>query len=208
MKYFDVHTHLPKKNALLNCFPNTEMPDQNFSVGIHPWYLSNLTIQKQQLVHNVLEKNCLAIGECGLDRSCNSPIDVQISVFDFQLHLAKTLQKPLIIHCVKAFDLLIPKIKTISLPVIIHGFNQSEQIMKQLLEIEHVFLSFGKSLLHKSSNAQNALLKTPIHRFFLETDNQELISIDNVYAKASELLHLNIETLCGEIEKNKAKILN
>ncbi len=208
MKYFDVHTHLPKKNALLNCFPNKEMPVQNFSVGIHPWYLYNLTIQKQQLVHKVLDKNCLAIGECGLDRACHSPIDIQISVFDFQLHLAKTLQKPLIIHCVKAFDLLIPKIKTISVPVIIHGFNQSEQIMKQLLEIEHVFLSFGKSLLHKSSNAQNALLKTPIHRFFLETDNQELISIDNVYSKASELLHLNIETLCGEIEKNKAKILN
>jgi TatD DNase family protein len=45
-----------------------------YSIGIHPWFIveerlaSDLDIVETKLQ----ETNCLAVGECGLDKHCNS----------------------------------------------------------------------------------------------------------------------------------------
>ena len=127
--FFDVHTHTATKGGILNVFPTQEVSkDQLFSVGIHPWHLSDLDHQKQSLQTLALNSNCLAIGECGLDRFCDSDFNLQKEVFDFQIDLANQINKPLIIHCVKAFETVLPMLKKVKVPVILHGFNQKEHI--------------------------------------------------------------------------------
>lgn len=202
MIFFDVHTHQAKENSILNCFPKDKIPDQWFSVGIHPWYLEDIETQKKLLLEKSSLSNCKAIGEFGFDRLCGTSLELQDELFDFHFNLAHEINKPIIIHCVRGFDLLIPKIKNSTVPVIIHGFNQNEEIFNQLMKIENVYLSFGAALLREDSNAQKALLKIEKNRFFLETDDQIERKIEEIYTKTSELLNLQIEVVQKQIIKN------
>ena len=208
MIFFDVHTHQAHENSILNHYPLDETPKQWFSAGIHPWFLDDLEQQKEALSTKARNNNCLAIGEFGFDRLCGTSLKIQQEIFDFQYDLAQQLQKPIIIHCVKAFDLLIPKIKQTQVPIIIHGFNQNQEIFNQLLKIERVYFSFGAALFKEGSNAQKAIKKVPKDRFFLETDDQKEISIKDIYTKTAELLILPIETLEKDINKNKIKVFS
>ena len=161
--FFDVHTHTATKGGILNVFPTQEVSkDQLFSVGIHPWHLSDLDHQKQSLQTLALNSNCLAIGECGLDRFCDSDFNLQKEVFDFQIDLANQINKPLIIHCVKAFETVLPMLKKAIVPVILHGFNQKEQIHQACLKQSNIYFSFGTALIKVNSNARKVILNTPL----------------------------------------------
>jgi TatD DNase family protein len=205
--FFDVHTHTATKDGILNIFPAQEvLMDQLFSVGIHPWYLNELEHQKQSLQSLALDPNCLAIGECGLDRVCDSDFNLQKEVFDFQIDLANQINKPLIIHCVKAFETVLPMLKKAKTFVILHGFNQKEQIHQACLMQSNICFSFGAALIKENSNAQKAILNTPLDRLFLETDDQTSFSIEDVFTKTAELLDLSLEVLSSTININKIKV--
>ena len=208
MIFFDVHTHQPKENSILNCFPSDETPAQWFSVGIHPWYLEDLETQKRHLLAKSKLDNCKAIGEFGFDRLSGTSLETQNELFDLQFDLAQQLQKPIIIHCVRAFDLLTPKIKHTLVPIIVHGFNQNKEIFSQLLKIENVYFSFGAAILTENSNAQKALKRCPKDRFFLETDDKSEICIKDSYAKTTELLNLSIDRLTEVLTKNIKKVFS
>lgn len=203
---FDVHTHQPKENAIINCLATENTPNQSFSVGIHPWYLENLENQFFHLQEKAKDNNCFAIGEFGFDRLCGTSLETQEKVFDFQYQLAHTINKPIIIHCVRAFDLLIPKIKNSKVAIILHGFNQNETIFNQLISIPNLYFSFGSSLKKDASNAQKALKKLNKNRFFLETDDQSEIKIEELYAIAAKSLNLSLLEVENQLEKNKNTI--
>jgi TatD DNase family protein len=203
---FDVHTHQPKENAILNCLATEKTPTQWFSVGIHPWYLENLETQFSHLQEKAKDNNCLAIGEFGFDRLCGTSLETQAQVFDFQYQLAHLINKPIIIHCVRAFDLLIPKIKNSKVAIIIHGFNQNETIFNQLLALPNLYFSFGAAIKKENSNAQKALKKLDKDHFFLETDDQSEIKIEELYAIAAKSLNLSLLEVENQLEKNKNTI--
>ena len=102
MPYFDVHTHTAKPNGIVNCYPEAEIPESYFSIGIHPWYISDLNEQLHLLEEKAKHNNCLAIGECGLDSFSEVDIKLQKIAFRQQIQLANQLKKPLIIHLVIA----------------------------------------------------------------------------------------------------------
>ena len=141
---YDLHSHKKKPNTIVNVYPNENIPkDFFFSSGIHPWFCENYKTQLKQLENNLSLTNCLAVGECGLDRICKTDLDIQQEVFDAQITLANNYKKPLIIHCVKAFDLLQRSLNQIKVPVIIHGFNQNNNILSQLLKFDNLSISLG-----------------------------------------------------------------
>jgi TatD DNase family protein len=51
-------------------------------------------------VETKLKTNCLAVGECGLDKRIAIPIELQQLVFEKQLVLAQKYNKPVVLHCV------------------------------------------------------------------------------------------------------------
>lgn len=187
MKYYDIHTHrLPEvydENivSIYNTYPleydkykMIDNPNLYFSVGIHPWYLDDIDRQYETFIRVVRDSRVVAIGEAGLDKLCGTNIDLQIDVFRKQIEISIEINKPLIIHCVKAWDELIALYKEYkpSTAWIIHGFRGKEMLAKQLSSLG-LNLSFGEKF------QQSAIESIARESIFIETDEskQTIMSI-------------------------------
>lgn len=174
-----------------------ELP-QICSLGLHPWFVKSSSWQDAWGNLEVLAKlpQVIAIGECGLDRQITLPIDFQIEIFQKHIHLAESLRKPLVIHCVKAFAELIAlkKSNKTSIPWVIHGFHKKIEVFQQLLKHDFYF-SFGTAILSDRSPVIQAIVNIPDGRFLLETDDREDISIEQIYDRAAALRQVSLETL-------------
>ena len=213
MQCIDIHTHqVPAgsgKLFILNRFPDNHLPELSpggfFSVGLHPWYIGDTKDVKLQL--GLLGKmvsldGIIAIGECGLDKACKSDWPLQLEAFLWQCDLAENLNKPVILHCVRAWNDMyhLHRRKNPRVPWILHGYDANVMVTSQLLQLGFYF-SFGKALLDEDSNARKSLLLVPPEKIFLETDEENL-PIQNIYEKASELMDIKMSTLAEQIEWN------
>lgn len=209
--YVNIHTHhecSPEQVAIINVLANQKKPGDIttfFSVGLHPWHLESVekTRQSMQFVEEALRSdNCLAVGEAGLDKICKSPWELQIDAFLQQIHLAQEYQKPVIIHCVKAYNelLKIRKEMTAPTPWIFHGFHSSNQMAIQLLQAGCV-LSFGKSLFSGNDKLIQLFISLDEDAFFLETDDEPL-TIKEVYEQAARLRKVSVEELRKQQQQN------
>ena len=208
MKLFNLHTHKFTNNVevleLVNQYPwefHENIPI--YSIGIHPWYINESRVEADlKTIENKLQlKECLALGECGLDKRIEIPLQLQIKVFEKQILLAEKYKKPLILHLVAAFDELIEikKRLKISVPVIIHGFSKNELVAKQLIDAGF-YLSFGKYLL-KNPELEMVFREIPDNKFFLETDTIEE-TLEEVYTVAAKYKNINKEALIEIINSN------
>jgi TatD DNase family protein len=212
MEYFNFHTHQFTNQShiveLVNQYPKDFDASISFySIGIHPWYIDENRIDEDlRIIEEKLQTpNCLAIGECGLDKRIEVPFDLQISVFEKQLELAEKFKKPVVIHCVAAFQevMAIKKKMKIKVPMIIHGFSKNNQQAEQLIAAGF-YLSFGKYLV-KNPDLKMVFQNIPNDRFFLETDTMEE-SIQQVYELASEYKGLNLKELQELILSNYRRL--
>src|SRR6476659_1556692 len=137
MEYFNFHTHKIRNQKdvleLVNQYPQEfDETIPFYSIGIHPWYIVEDRISEdlETISKVLLLDNCLALGECGIDKRVETPLQIQMEVFEAQLKLAQKHQKPVVIHCVAAFQevIEIKKRLKISVPMIIHGFSKNEQV--------------------------------------------------------------------------------
>lgn len=208
MEFFNFHTHQstnqPNILELVNQYPQDfEASVPSYSIGIHPWYITEDRIDADlKIIEAQLQtKNCLAIGECGLDKRIEVPLDLQTSVFEKQLALAEKYKKPVVIHCVAAFQevIAVKKKMKISVPMIIHGFSKNVQVADQLIK-EGFYLSFGKYLL-RNPELKTVFQQVPNDHFFLETDTMEE-TIEQVYQLASEYKNIDIKELQDIISSN------
>ena len=148
-----------------------------------------------------------AIGECGLDRACDSDFELQREVFIKQIELSEQYHKPLIIHAVRSYpDIIAIRKETKSnQPWIIHGFNGNEHSAEQLLRHDGIYLSLGDVLFKNEKRAERLLDIIPSYRLFLETDVADR-SIVEVYEKASLLSGVATDILRKDIFDNFVKI--
>lgn len=223
MFFIDLHTHqfstespqlaiksidvkAPNEAHLLAELEGSE-PNQYFSLGLHPWYINPTTIEQDWacLQRLAVHPKVLMIGETGLDRLVATDWTFQIQVFRQHIALAQSLQKPLIIHCVRSFPEIIQCKKMVKNNVswIIHGFNSNEQIMKQLLD-KQFFISVGTAVLHNQSHTVRLLPAMPIEQLFLETDDKNC-TISSIFAKVATIRGIDIEFLQEKIFENFKK---
>ena len=213
-KFINLHTHkfsnLSDVIEIVNQYPwefNASIP--NYSIGIHPWYIdenrleSDLEIIKEKLQFN----ECLALGECGLDKRIEIPLDLQISVFKKQLEIVKQTNKPIVLHCVAAYDevIAIKREMKIENPMIIHGFSKNEQVAKSLLN-NGFYLSFGKYLL-RNPDLEKVFTFAPENQILLETDTIEE-SIYQVYEKAASIKGISVEEMKTIVFTNFSRIFS
>lgn len=208
MQFYNLHTHKfthnPEVLELVNQYPwafDATVP--NYSIGIHPWYINEERLEADlRIIEAKLSLNeCLALGECGLDKRIDVPMPLQLQVFERQIALAEQYQKPLVLHLVAAFDelLAIKKRLKVSVPIIIHGFSKNEQLAQQLLA-NGFYLSFGKYLL-RNPELKEVFRSVPNDRFFLETDTIEE-SLEQVYGLASEYKGISLTEMQELMERN------
>ena len=96
MMFLNTHTHHLSHQSdvleLYNQFPNElNLNAKIYSIGIHPAYINSTTIDEEThlINHHILDKNCLAIGEIGLDKLCETDFNLQIEVFEKQIKIAE-----------------------------------------------------------------------------------------------------------------------
>lgn len=86
-KFINLHTHtfsnLSDVMEVVNQYPwefDASIP--SYSIGIHPWYIdeNRLETDLETIKQKLQLDKCLALGECGLDKRIEIPLDLQISV--------------------------------------------------------------------------------------------------------------------------------
>lgn len=210
--YINIHTHHTKPvkgiisiGNLYKDFDSIET-DSFYSVGLHPWYLINETWEDQFAVVKEKSrlKNVVAIGEAGLDKVTETDFALQQAVFSKHVQLANEVQKPLIVHCVRAHAEVIALLKqtAVQVPVIFHGFNKSIELARQLVALGY-YLSFGKGL--EKQGVQEVMAALPHAKVFLETDNSTA-SIEEIYAHAAKAFQIEEESLSLQLQKNAATV--
>lgn len=225
--YIDIHSHAPKNHIgvfqIINLFPEQviiQLPAQSFlettsnesetfySLGWHPWYLKE---EKYETFLKIVstecsKKNILAIGECGLDHLSTVPFAFQQDVFRQQVLIAEKVQKPLLIHCVRASNEIIKLKKELKpkMPWIIHGFNSNSFTLQELIRHEF-YISIGVDLLKVTSNALDLLKEIPLDRLFFETGDVD-VHVERIYQKAAFQLDIEILYLIKQVNANFCRL--
>lgn len=208
----DIHTHnVPPHpdEAIVNCSPELFVPEKDawYSIGIHPWSIAESyhgTVVEhalwKKLVEQVRNPQVLAIGEAGIDKLINVPIAIQEDFFKEQARLASDMNKPLIIHAVKATDELLRLKKEInpSVPWIIHGFRGKAALATEYLR-HGFYLSFGEKY------QDEALLVVPQEKLFIETDESH-VSVAQLYERAAFVRNISTESLRKMVVDNVKRV--
>ncbi|MBD8346752.1 MULTISPECIES: TatD family hydrolase [unclassified Dysgonomonas] len=215
MDLYDIHTHdAPSPNSdddeslrrnisyIVNVYPlGFEYAKDNenypwFSCGVHPWYSEDAEPQLKFLKEIAGDPRIVAIGEAGLDKLKGPDLKIQQPIFEQQVQLSEQLQKPLIIHCVKAWEELlhIKKLYKPRQPWIIHGYKGKVELAKQLL-------SHGFLLSINERFNDDAIREIPLDRLFCETDISET-SIEDIYSEVAKALNISVEVLALQIAEN------
>jgi TatD DNase family protein len=214
VRYINFHSHNSTNDpeilniqsiTLAECSEIFHSSINYFSIGLHPWNRHS-DKEYQELTSVSKNQNIIAIGECGLDKLQGPAISDQFAAFKFQALLAEKEEKPLIIHCVKAFNEIIELKKAIKpkTPWIIHGFRNNATLAKQLTD--HGFtLSFCSQSLNNNSLIKAIPQVVTNNPFFLETDEFEPSSIKVLYEKFAEIINISQKQLHVLIESSFEK---
>lgn len=208
--YLDLHTHSRQKTAQVKSVFNLEKNHiavaSLFSTGIHPWFIQEgkTEVMLEKIKANLSLKQAIFLGECGLDKAIETNFELQQKVFKAQLEINTAFHKPVVLHCVRSFQEIQTIINDFPYHFVFHAFNKGEILAQQLVSRGY-YLSFGKTLF-TNKKVQQAFIKTPLHKIFLETDHSHF-KIEELYLKAAALKQISLAKLQTEIEQNFNKIV-
>ena len=185
----DIHTH--------NAQTHAQTID---TMGIHPWKAQIGDLAEMERLAPSVD----AVGEIGLDYACDVPREVQMEVFRAQLTLAERLEKPVVLHCVRAFEDVMRALADHHLEaVIFHGFIGSKEQAQRAIN-QGYYLSFGERTF-RSPRTIEALRSTPLSHLFVESD-ESTTPIEKIYVEIAELRGVSTEELLTATEENFHKI--
>ena len=193
------------------------------SAGVHPLY-ADKPLDWAEMRRAGEHPKCLAWGELGLDHHYpEPPRDLQRQVLEEQLAMIVSwrdegLDKPVILHCRKAFAELISLLKTTPLSphrFVFHCFTGDESDMRQVLDFG-AMVSFTGVLTYKNAEEiRRAAKLAPLDRVMVETDSPFLAPMPHrgawpneprfVVHVAEELARLHgisIDTLDERLDRN------
>ncbi|HVJ45449.1 MAG TPA: TatD family hydrolase [Luteolibacter sp.] len=147
--------------------------------GIHPWHAHTAEPGWQDRLTDLLEKHPTAsIGECGVDGWIEAPsFEIQTPVFLDQLRLARELDRPVTIHCLKAWEPLFSAFEEQSPPsrFLMHSFGGSIEIARRLIPLGAYFSFSGYFLHPRKSKVIEVFRQLPADRILVETDAPDML---------------------------------
>lgn len=166
-----------------------ELPGCYYALGIHPWWISKIATdplalqfyayQMSLLVDEDKAGNqprCIAIGEAGLDKNIDSPIEQQLDLLDWHIDLANQFHLPLIVHSVKNHNELIAHCKKHP-PLnggVVHAFSGSYETAMQLIDLGF-YLGVGGTISYERAQKTRATFaRVPLEWVLLETDAPDM----------------------------------
>ena len=183
------------------------------SYGLHPWYLNQRSDSWLATLVELLKDSPIAtIGECGLDRWIKDhDIDLQISIFKKHLELAVELNRPITIHCLKAWGPLLTLLKerpVLPEHLLLHSYSGSLETAKELLKLGAHFSFSGYFLHSRKENVREVFRQLPHDRILVETDAPDMCppspnypladlnhpaNLPDIASQCSQLLNIPVE---------------
>ncbi|XP_027358475.1 uncharacterized protein LOC113867383 [Abrus precatorius] len=159
--------------------------------GLHPWFVAERSPNWFKTLREFFDSTpSAAVGEIGLDKGSHGrKIDFseQVEVLRQQLELAKELNKPASVHCVRAFGDLLELMRSIGpfpAGVILHSYLGSAEMVPEFSKLGAYFSFSGFLMSLKENKAKKMLKKVSSDRILLETDAPDALptsSIDSLY---------------------------
>lgn len=212
-KWLNIHAHQRRHDnevIVVSCSPGKALEAVSrgnlpVSAGCHPWQLSDRRYCEEQLgilADAAGNEGVVAIGEAGLDRVIDKPLELQEKIFMVQAETASRLDKPVIIHCVRAYPDIIRLRKRFAgaPPWIIHGFSGNKQETVQLLKHD-IYISFGCALLEKRQKILGSAAVVPFEKVFFETD-ESVTGVNEVYRFFSRFRQTDPDSLRKQVWDN------
>ena len=149
------------------------------SYGLHPWFAKDRSPNWEETLHSRLTDPRALVGEIGLDRWIRDhDIEDQIDVFETQLSIAARINRPVSIHCLKAWGPLLESLERYRGRIdrmLLHSFGGSMEVARQLLSLGACF-SLSGYFFHERKAKQLELFKNlPMNRLLLETDAPDML---------------------------------
>lgn len=209
--FIDIHTHrLRDYNPGILSLYNVLYPDllpeaaENliFTIGLHPWHIDRVDFNPAHFTAQAARPEVAAIGETGIDRLRGPGLERQTRLFSAQAETAGRMNKPVIIHCVRAWDELIAVKRNLQpgKAWIIHGFRGKPETALRLTG-EGFYLSFGEILLAHLEPVAGLFRQIPADRIFLETD-ESVDGIEDIYRVAARIRNVTLPDLKSQIASN------
>ncbi len=151
-------------------------PGQVFAaVGIHPHDASTCSGEAlAELRHLAGQPGVVAIGETGLDYyRMLSPRTQQLHSLECQLHLARELNLPVILHSRESHDDLMAMLREYGrgLRGVFHCFSGARKQAEECLAFAGFYLSFAGPLTYRANTAlADVATWAPLDRVLVETD--------------------------------------
>lgn len=167
----------PATDSLRRAFDLVERHDFMYtSVGVHPHEAMQVTESYYEtLVTAAAHPKVIAWGEIGLDYHYdNSPRDIQRQVFRRQIDLARSINRPVLIHTRAADEDTIAILRGAAaqgpLRGILHCFTGGEALARTAVEMGFL-ISFSGILTFKTAqDLRDIAARLPLDRVLIETD--------------------------------------
>lgn len=149
------------------------------AIGIHPWKADQASKGWEARLSELLRSNPSAsVGEAGLDGCLeNISLELQEEVFRKQLRLARSFNRPITIHCVRAWGALQRVLESEPPPaagVLLHGYGGSVELIPVFCEMGCYF-SFSSYIGDaRRSRLRDGFLAVPEERLLLESDAPDM----------------------------------
>lgn len=217
--FIDIHSHSfrPERETITvqNIFPGegfAAFSGRNFySIGLHPWHIKTPKENNEMLlqVEEALEFDyVIFVGETGLDKRTDTDFKEQKRVFEAQAIIAEEFQRPLIIHCVKAYNEILEIHSRIKpyMTWIFHGYNGSVEMTRQIANQNFLF-SFGEILFLPGTKAIDSFKILPLNKIFFETDEYEG-GVEHMYKQGARLKNIPEKEIAMAVWDNFNRVEN
>ena len=148
-------------------------PNLRCVVGVHPNYSHEADLNDLPRLREIQsDPAVVALGEMGLDYHHHfAPKTRQYQVFEFQLHLATELARPVVIHCREATDDCLAVMRDFpTVRAVFHCFTGSPEEARKILDQGYLLGFTGAATFKKADALREAVRLTPLDRMVVETD--------------------------------------
>jgi len=148
------------------------------SFGLHPWFLLERSKHWEEALCAYLTQTSCAVGEVGLDLWMqNSDLQLQKKILRTHLELAAEFQRPITIHCLRAWPELLELLPTVPIPncgFLLHSYTGPARMIEKFLSFGSYFSFSGYFLSRGKEEKAQTFREIPYDRLLVETDAPDM----------------------------------
>lgn len=148
------------------------------SFGLHPWYLTRRSKTWEESLRAYLIQTSGAVGEAGLDLWMpDADLCLQETILRAHFKLATELQRPITIHCLRAWSELLDLLPSVPIPAcgfLLHSYSGPIRLVEKFVAFGSYFSFSGYFLNQGKEERAGTFREIPEDRLLVETDAPDM----------------------------------